>query len=752
MKNMLFYPNIIRTNLNNYIPKNATLFWDTESCFIDENVNIPMFIEDNKPNPEFNFEVHVYAWAIANDFNDNVIYGQNLDQFLDFIYQLTLSQQTPGKLYTEKTIPAAVPEIKIWCHNLQWDLEFLKYTLEKQLYTCENSRVSKINQKIPGYINRGHYNIIENTNIVYGCSLTHKKAIKIQYKDSSNNIKNKLQPIHITFHDSLKVTNTSLSNIATDLLTLPQDRLKIEGYDYDKHRPLSYLIDEEEQEYLYNDVFILKEWYNQYYKKLNTERVTASSIAFERICKLTFGDSFTYTKDFTKYFPEVTNYTAKRLIDNGYKGGLTQVNRRYVNEIIKFKNKKVSIDINSSYPSVLVNKPLPLHSPIASYDFERNATVAGDPNKYLKEIYKHQEEGKLVLLEIAFDGFKNKDHNNQLGEIQIGAVNRKEFAKYFPNVNSGQEYIHTNITKDGLIGGNCKHDIYRYVKTYWHFELDSLLNNMEFLIGEQEYCPDREFYYFPAKPKLKKGFKILGAAVFESYVGFFADGILDGVEKKKEGKKTGNKILEQSNKTYINSFYGKLAANPHRKERYSFYNEEKQLMDYKSTNVEYEDNKKYYKAMASCVTAWGRCNLRDTLYKVCSLNPVTNEIDGKFHNNVMYMDTDSLYTTLTGEQIEKLLGDSIDHMELGKWDIETEYTKFKAIGSKKYIYHGAKYKSNKQHELKCKCAGLPQEARIQQTFDSFYLGAEIQGKKVKKKVKGGYALVPSKYKICDNIL
>lgn len=758
MKDMYLYDSLTVTEIKDLIPKKSILFFDTESSFVNENKNIPQRLEDGSFNSEFNTEVHVYAWAISNCNNNNVIYGHNLNTFMDFLHKLELSW-FDDKLYKTEETQTVIPALEIWVHNLQWDLEFLKYELEKQKYVYENSKVNKCKEKIHQKISRGHYQIIETTGIVYAATVTHKKAIKVTVAKNKKEVRTELKQININFHDSMKVTNTSLENIALNILTLPKERLKIEGYDYDKHRPIGHPLTEEEQEYLYNDVYILKEWYNQYYYPLATNHKTASGIAFEKICQSVYGMNFSYKNHFLTHFPNVDGYTSKSLIDDSYTGGMTQVNRYYANKVNTFDNNKVSIDIVSSYPSIIVNKPLPIGSPVASYDFINNPIIKDNKEKYLKEIEAYKkDESKLVLLKIGFDAFKNKDKNNLIGFIQLGALNKKEFQENFKHyknsmkINSGNEYIHTNIIHNNkIIGGNLKHNNYRYVFSYWTFELESILKNSILLQGEQKYCKERECFYLPKSLQLEEGYTILGATVFEAYTGFFADGILEGYNAKNEGKKEGNKIKESINKTYINSFYGKLASNPNRHERYSYYNEETELMDYKRTDIKYQDPRKYYKAMASCVTAWGRCNLRDTLYQVCSYNTNTGLIDGKFHNNVMYMDTDSLWTTLTKEELIKVIPDKLNNT-LGSWSLDVEYNRFKAIGSKKYIYHGKKI--NKEGDLKttCKCAGLPEAARKTQTFNSFKIGEEIEGKKIKKKVKGGYALLYGTYTISDNIL
>ena len=190
-------------------------------------------------------------------------------------------------------------------------------------------------------------------------------------------------------------------------------------------------------------------------------------------------------------------------------------------------------------------------------------------------------------------------------------------------------------------------------------------------------------------------------------------------------------------KLTLNSFYGKLASNPQRIERkVSLKNG---LAINEMTDVLYESEKKFYPAFSSCVTAWARVNLRTQLYKL------SIDDEGNYHNNVIYFDTDSLYTTLPIEEVKRRMGVMLDPFYLGKWDIEKTYSEFKAIGSKKYIVKTHKNK------IICKCAGLPEEVRENQTFSDFYIGATFKGKKVKTKLKGGYALIEGEYTLHDNV-
>ena len=59
--------------------------------------------------------------------------------------------------------------------------------------------------------------------------------------------------------------------------------------------------------------------------------------------------------------------------------------------------------------------------------------------------------------------------------------------------------------------------------------------------------------------------------------------------------------------------------------------------------------------------------------------------------------------------------------------------------------------TEKNGKINCKCAGLPKSARDKITYDNFILGIEFEGKLALKKVVGGYLLIPTKFKLNNNI-
>lgn len=758
-KNMLFYKDLmlkdtefIKTNFN--IDK--TFCFDTESCYKRDNKGIEPKIpktithkdgttsEIKVWNDAFCKEVKVYAWAISTECSDYVVYGNHLDEFfttLDFIASKQITKKPKGKNPTAN--------IKMFAHNLAWDLEFLKYHLidKGYLYYVPHYVYNKESTKQP----LKTFKITENNNIVYSATIITDNTVEIKTKRSTTKI-----PLHLEILDSYKIMSKSLEDIAKDVIEI-KDMYKKMGalYDYESFRSDDHVLTDLELAYLYNDVYILKEFIIQFYNKLNTKQTTASAISFEKFLEVTFKQP-TLKENyelFLVFYPDLSKQRyISNFIESSYRGGWTQANKTYVNHK-QHVLKGISIDINSSYPAVIRYKPLPYGNP--SY-FDREVT-----DKELKELGY-----QLRLLNISFDGFKNKNEDDLIGHIQCGSENAKEFKC------SGRDYVHTNIFDGEVVGDKiinvtkCKgcHNPTakrRYTMQLWDFELESMLRYMDFYLEEKiEEVRNSGSIFFPTGT-FTKGYEVEETLCFKANIGFFGDAVDEFTKMKVENKKKGNKAMTEFAKLVLNSFYGKLGSNYRRVVRGLELDTETGLLSFSEVKEEYESEKKYYHAFASCVTAWARCNLRDTLYTVG-------------YNNVMYWDTDSLYTTLDANTLIEKLGKFDEKTNpngllhptyLGKWDMEKEYIEFKSIGAKKYIYKGRTYKDpskvevidgkeyvdGEEHKFKvsCKCAGLPKDVRDKVDFKDFHLGATFLGKKSKCKLVGGYALVEGEFKITD---
>lgn len=652
--------------------------FDTETCCTNINVYNDYYIKKEK------CKIHgrhakVYAWALSNTNNDYVVYGETLEEFiiiLNTLFNYLLDE--PGKS-SEKRVKQLKKNDKICIgvHNLKFDIEFLKYTLFDLNFKYCNSVI--IDGKIIGKSEPDKcFNIVENDGIVYGANIYLN-----QYEYKTRKSIHYIVP-QIEFFDTFKIMSQPLESIAKKVIKVDEMFYKMgEEYDYNSVRENGHILTQLEKNYLYNDVYILKEFLRQFYMPIGTSSKTASGIAFKEFLKYTW-ENPNYT--FDKVFPSIyDNPAITKIVKKSYKGGWTFTDKHYLGKHLKNING-TSIDINSSYPSQMYYKPLPYGKPKLFKGF--------------RAISKNQ----LAIYTIEFDTFYNKDKNDYFGFLQAGEVNLVEYGY------SSTDYVYTNIINNKPVGFSLNATHRRFRKYIWNFELDNILKNT-----------------------VLTNFIILETLVFKSKIGIFNKAIDHFMKMKIEGKKTGNNALTQYAKLCLNSFYGKMASSIERFERTIILRDG--LAVFEKTSIHYETSMKYYPPFASAVTAWGRCTLRDALYKLC-----IND-DGSFSPNVLYCDTDSIYSLLPVEEVKLRMNESLHPTQLGKWDIEKQYSEFKGIGSKKYML------TTNDGDLVCKCAGLPKEAREIVTYNTFYLGASFRGKLANKKVPGGTLLVPIDFKL-----
>lgn len=723
---------------------NGIFTFDTESCFTtpntkivnDEEVAIEPYLEIKGglkdkliPNPEFNTEVYSYAWYLANTKGHKVIYGEDLKDFIPTLEYITNKQKVETNQYTKSI------KLKVFVHNLKWDLEFLKYILlEEDGYNYWVRPLVKSGTNINNLAvqPKATLNIIENKDTVYSAKIVTKNPYKVG---------NKGYNIELNFIDSFKILAKSLSSIAEDVIDIDEMYYKMEDYDYDTHRPKGYHLSDFEKAYGYNDVYILKEFVKQFYLKSNTTQITASGIAIEDYLKRvykkdTLNDNY---KEFLKDFPDLTTNTLiKNAIDNSYGGGWTQANKKYLFKPKKFKNGAVSIDINSSYSSVVKYNLLPY----------------GEPRLCNRNVSKEEMEAKgyqLRLFRVNFDGFKNKAEDDKIGHIKNSSDNQL-------NGDFNSLYLDTNLIDGQPKGESNPLNGYQYTKYFWDFELESIEKYVDFYIKDTEEM----FGIKMLNGKIAKGYTITQTILFKGKIGHFAEAVDYWVNQKIQAKKKGNKALYEYAKLMLNAFTGKMASDSKRKRRDLIKDQDgiwhfKDIKDYNGEISRYSDNKNYYRAFTSAITAYGRCNLRDTMYELG-------------YNNILYFDTDSLYTTLTAEEVKAKIGDKLDPLALGKWDIEKEYTMFKTLGAKKYIILGRDYKEKTKtdkgghkaydkktkkwiphhYETICKCSGMPKSLADTIEFDDFELDKTYLGKKEQVRTKGGYALMETTFTISNN--
>lgn len=247
-------------------------------------------------------ETYVWAWAVNEIGTDNVVYGTDIIDFIEFLKQNE--------------------NCKYYFHNLKFDGEFIIYYLLKNGYEFVEDRKDRKD--------RSFTCLISNTGVFYN--------IEIYFEVKGKKVKK------ATIIDSLKIIPFSVEETA-HTFNLPISKLEI---DYNKPRVKGHKLTLEEKEYIKNDVLIIGKALNIIFNQGLTKNTRASN-ALEDYRKI-IGDN-----KFNHYFPSIDEINDKEF-RKAYKGGFT-----YLNPIYKEKDvENVEIlDVNSLYPSCMKNCLLP---------------------------------------------------------------------------------------------------------------------------------------------------------------------------------------------------------------------------------------------------------------------------------------------------------------------------------------------------------------------------------------------------------
>lgn len=240
-------------------------------------------------------ESFVWAWALCEIGNtDNLKIGNTIETFFETIKK----EDNPVILF----------------HNLKFDGEFILFHLLKNDYEHVDRKEKKT---------KSFSTLISDMGLFY--------QIEVYLHVNKNKVKK------ITFLDSLKIINQSVSQIAKTF-KLEESKLEI---DYNTPRERGHILTDEEKEYIKNDVVIVAKGLEFLYK-MGLEKMTAGSNAL-----------FDYKmimskKKFEKIYTKLT-FECDKDLRQAYKGGFTYLNPLY--EGCDVGEGEV-LDVNSLYPSV----------------------------------------------------------------------------------------------------------------------------------------------------------------------------------------------------------------------------------------------------------------------------------------------------------------------------------------------------------------------------------------------------------------
>ena len=251
---------------------------------------------------------YVWAWAICEiGHEDNIKIGNTIESFMNYV-----STNKSSKYYF---------------HNLAFDGTFILDYLFKNGFTHIQDKKEKRDKTFT--------TLISDMGMFY--------TIEVYFKVKSKGKK----LIKATFIDSLKIIPFSVDGIAKSF-GLPISKLEL---DYNKPRELGHVLDDEEKEYIKNDVKIVAMALKVLFDEGLTHITSASN-------SLNDFKSFYKENNFEKLFPCLPYEIDKDLRDHGaYKGGFT-----YLNDIYKEVDvgEGEVLDVNSLYPSVMRYELMPV--------------------------------------------------------------------------------------------------------------------------------------------------------------------------------------------------------------------------------------------------------------------------------------------------------------------------------------------------------------------------------------------------------
>ena len=321
-------------------------------------------------------ETYVWAWAVCDIESEKIELGNNIESFLKFCEDSKNST--------------------FYFHNLKFDGEFIIYYLLEHGFEW----VEEENKRSKTFTT-----LISDMGMFY--------TITLYFKIGNKKI------CKATFIDSLKIIPFSVDVIAKSF-ALSISKLEL---DYNKPREINHILTDDEKEYIKNDVLIVAQALRVLFNEELTRMTTASNSLNDYKCLIS-------KSRFKRLFPKIS-YEIDEDIRKAYKGGFT-----YLNPIYKEKDVKdgVVLDVNSLYPSVMYEKPLPFGEP---YFYEGKYIEDKIYPLYIQMITCSFElkENKIPTIQIKRSKFIDNEYltssNNEIVTLTLTNIDLKLFLEQY---------------------------------------------------------------------------------------------------------------------------------------------------------------------------------------------------------------------------------------------------------------------------------------------------------------------------------
>lgn len=568
----------------------------------------------------------VWASALVELFSDKVTILHSIAETFDYLVSLNCN-------------------VVVYYHNLKFDGAFwLSYLLVDKKFT---QAYDKIGDKETDVKWKQQFKMFNNT-----------FKYSISDRGMWYSIVVKVKNHFIEIRDSLKLLPFSVKKIGESFGT-KHKKLDME---YTGFRYAGCEITKEEQEYIANDVLVVKEALEIMFKQ-GHNKLTIGSCCLEeykKICR----SSLEIQLDYAEMFPNLYDFKIDKQEHNydnagdwlrkSYRGGWCYLVKGKENKI---KTNGTTADVNSLYPSMMSSKSGNKY-PIGLPKFWTGNFI---PEEALKENMYY-----FVRIKTRF---YIKD--NYLPFIQV-----KGDLKY-----KGTESLETS-------------DVYNHENDdYFPYYIDKNGNiqqaKVELTLTMTDYQLIKEHYELV-------DFEIIDGCYFYSMVGIFDEYINKYAKIKKESKGA----LRELAKLFLNNLYGKMASSTDSSFKIAYVKDDKSIG---FMQVVENDKKPGYIAIGSAITSYSR-NF--------TIRAAQKNYYGAEKRGFIYADTDSIHCDLLPQEIK---GIEVDDKEFCCWKLESCWDKGIFTRQKTYIEHVTHenlipLEESKQYN-NIKCAGMPKKCK-----------------------------------------
>lgn len=569
----------------------------------------------------------VWASALVELFSDKVTILHSIAETFDYLVSLNCN-------------------VVVYYHNLKFDGAFwLSYLLVDKKFT---QAYDKIGDKETDVKWKKQFKMFNNT-----------FKYSISDRGTWYSIVVKVKNHFIEIRDSLKLLPFSVKRIGESFGT-KHKKLDME---YTGFRYAGCEITKEEQEYIANDVLVVKEALEIMFKQ-GHNKLTIGSCCLEeykRICRSSLGIQL----DYAEMFPNLYDFkidkqehkydNAGDWLRKSYRGGWCYLVKGKENKI---KTNGTTADVNSLYPSMMSSKSGNKY-PIGLPKFWTGNFI---PEEALKENMYY-----FVRIKTRF---YIKD--NFLPFIQV-----KGDLKY-----KGTESLETSDVYN--------HDNDDYFPYYVDKEGNIQQAKVELTLTMTDYQLIKEHYELV-------DFEIIDGCYFYSMVGIFDEYINKYAKIKKESKGA----LRELAKLFLNNLYGKMASSTDSSFKIAYVKDDKSIG---FMQVVENEKKPGYIAIGSAITSYSR-NF--------TIRAAQKNYYGAEKRGFIYADTDSIHCDLLPQEIK---GIEVDDKEFCCWKLESCWDKAIFTRQKTYIEHVTHENLIPLDESKqynnIKCAGMPKNARF----------------------------------------